>query len=393
MNDDSAFTLSPNGQPAVMDPPAVDEPESPRRADIDAKQAVLAGILTEMGCEGAILLVPAHLAWFAGGMNVRGLFADSERPGVYTNGRMRWLLCGNADTQRLFDEELDGLGFMLKEWQWSTGRAQLLSELVAGKKIASDRPIPGLPQLLEKLRPQLRPLYPSDRRQQIDLGGVVAHALEATARGLSRGDTEQEIAGQLAHRALHHGAEVYSLSVTADVRGKKFRRSGFTDTRVETYCTLQLTASRNGLHATAARAVSFGPPPDEFRVAHDTACKLSAVFRSMSKPDETITSAVDAGARLLKHTDYEHEWRLSTPVYGTGWSAADELRKAGQDEPFVDRQPLVWQAGSAPRRWVDTVIVTPDGADPVTPPENWPYKRITVGGKPFVVPDVLVRSL
>ena len=48
-----------------------------RRTDIDAKQAVLAGLLAEIGCEGAILLVPAHLAWFAGGMNVRGLFAEA----------------------------------------------------------------------------------------------------------------------------------------------------------------------------------------------------------------------------------------------------------------------------------------------------------------------------
>ena len=90
--------------------------------------------------------MPAHVAWFTGGMNVRGLIADTERPGVYTNGRQRWLLCcSNVDTQRLFDEELDGLGFQLKEWQWATGRAVLLGELVAGKKFATDRPFPNMP--------------------------------------------------------------------------------------------------------------------------------------------------------------------------------------------------------------------------------------------------------
>lgn len=111
-----------------------------RRADVEAKQEVLAAVLKEVGCEAAILLVPAHLAWFAGGMNLRGLYAEAERPGVWTNGKTRWLVCGNADTQRLFDEELDGLGFMLKEWPWAGGLAHLLGELVAGKKVASDRP-------------------------------------------------------------------------------------------------------------------------------------------------------------------------------------------------------------------------------------------------------------
>ena len=64
-----------------------------------------------MDCEAVVLLMPAHVAWFTSGLTARGLIADSERPGVYTNGRQRWLLCTNVDTQRLFDEEVDRRGF------------------------------------------------------------------------------------------------------------------------------------------------------------------------------------------------------------------------------------------------------------------------------------------
>ncbi len=78
-----------------------------------------------MEVESLLLLMPAHVAWFTAGLNVRGLIADSERPAVYTNGRQRWLICSNVDTQRLFDEELDRLGFQLKEWSWDGGRAGL----------------------------------------------------------------------------------------------------------------------------------------------------------------------------------------------------------------------------------------------------------------------------
>ena len=132
-----------NGQPAEADP------VTPRRADIDAKQALVAGVIRDMGCEAALLLTPAHVTWFTAGMNVRGLIADTERPGVYTNGQQRWLVCSNVDAQRLFDEELDRLGFQLKEWTWDAGRADLLANLVAGRKVACDRPIPNLPQLSE----------------------------------------------------------------------------------------------------------------------------------------------------------------------------------------------------------------------------------------------------
>lgn len=362
-----------------------------RRQDIDAKQAVIAKILNELSCEAVILLVPAHLSWFTGGINVRGLLAEAERPGVYCNGRNRWLVCGNVDTQRLFDEELDGLGFMLKEWNWSVGRAQFLGDLLAGKKIASDRPFPGMPLVVERLRPELRPLYPSDRVRLFDVGEIVAHALEATARGLARGDTEQEIAGQLSHRTYHHGAEVHSISVTADVRGSTFRRSGFTDTPVDRICSLQLTASRGGLYATATRTVCFGSPTDEFRQLFDLACKLSAVFYSLSKPNETLSSAVETGFRLVRGTPYEHDWRLCTPGYGTGWFASDELRRAGHDERFVDRQPIVWQARLGAAAVVDTVLVSPTGAESATEPSEWPFKRIVIGGHPYSVPDLLIR--
>jgi Xaa-Pro dipeptidase len=335
--------------------------------------------------------VPAHIAWFTGGMGLRGLYAEAERPGVWTNGRTRWLVCGNADTQRLFDEELDGLGFMLKEWPWAGGRAQLLGDLVAGKKVASDRPFPTMPLIVDRLRPALRTLLTTDREQYLSLGRVVSHALEATARGMNPGDSEQETAGQLVHRVYHHGAEVHCVSVAADDRGAKFRRSGFTDARVETRCTLQLTAVRGGLHVTASRTVSFGPPGDVYRGAFEAAMKLSAVFRSATRPGGTVTTAVDSGYQLLKHSPFEHEWRLSTAGYATGWTPADELRKSGTDEPFMVNQPIVWQPRIKSAAVVDTVLATTSGGDAVTPPDGWPFKRFTIGGRGYDIPEVLVR--
>src|SRR4029079_9674924 len=110
-----------------------------RRADIDAKQQLVGELLAGMGCEAAVLLMTSHVAWFTSGMTARGLIADSERPGVYTNGRQRSRLCSSVDTQRLFDEELDQLGFQLKEWSWSGGRSELLYNVTAGRTMTADR--------------------------------------------------------------------------------------------------------------------------------------------------------------------------------------------------------------------------------------------------------------
>ncbi len=362
-----------------------------RRADIDTKQDKVAKLLEELGCEGVVLLMPAHVAWFTGGMNIRGLIADGERPGIYTNGRQRWLLASNIDGQRLFDEELDGLGFQLKEWQWTVGRALLLGELVAGKKFATDRPFPNMPLVNDRLRTDLRPLTPYEQDLYRTLGNAVVHALEATARNITPGTSEAEIAGQIAHRLCRRGVEALNISVAADDRAKKFRRCGFTDALANQTCVLQATGCHDGLYATASRTVCFGEPTPGFKLDFEAAVRLSALYRLMSVPGESVGSAAESGKKLSLNGPYEHEWRESQIGYGAGRFQAEELRKAGQDEKFGPGWPIVWQSKIGSASVVDTVLVTQEGPDPMTPTEGWPFKRIRVKGHAVDVPDLLVR--
>lgn len=364
-----------------------------RRADIDAKQAVIGEILAAMECEWALLLMPAHVAWITGGMNIRGLIADSERPGVFTNGKQRWLVCSNVDTQRLFDEELDGLGFQLKEWNWTSGRAGLIGELVSDKRVAVDRPFPNMPLLTDRLRPHLRVLTLFDQDRYLRLGKLVAHALEATGRSLTRGESEEEVAGQIAHRLLHRGAEVVGISVAADGRGRKFRRSGFTAIPVQANCVLQATALKDGQYVTASRTVSLEPLELDMRKEYEAACRASGIYRAWSHPGGTVAEAAEDGRRILESGPFEHEWRESQSGYGTGWFPAEELRRGGQDDPFAIGQPLVWQSRIGSAAIIDTVLVGENGPIPVTVPEHWPFKRVKLGQQTYDVPDILVRNM
>lgn len=376
------------GPPSAPPPVAL----AARRADIDIKQAQVSWLLEQMECEAALFLVPSHVAWFTAGMNVRGLIADSERPGIYTNGRQRWLLCSNIDTQRLFDEELDQLGFQLKEWTWEGGRADLLQNVTVGRKVCGDRPLPNMPQATERLRPLLRTLTAFEQDEYRALGRLVAHAVEATARNLTRNSTEEEVAGQVGHRILHRGAEPVAISVTADGRGAKFRRAGFTSTQIKQTCVVQATAQRGGLFATASRSIAFGQVPEEFLKAHDLSLRLAAIYRSLSRPEETMTTVRRAGQPVLAGTEYEFDQRFAQPGYGGGRFVAEELKRAGMDDRFGLGQALVWQPRIGPAAVVDSVIVTNDGGECVTPQTEWPFKRVLIRGKTYDIPDILATA-
>jgi hypothetical protein len=161
---------------------ALGKPESgsDRRADIDAKQMQMTALLQEIDCEGLLILDPENFAWLTSGASARGVQNAQELPALYFSADQHWVISSNVDSQRLFDEELSGLGFLLKEWPWYWGREQLLQEICAGRKIACDRTFGAAKLVGDQLAPMRRILSPYEQACYETLGPLVSHALEAT---------------------------------------------------------------------------------------------------------------------------------------------------------------------------------------------------------------------
>src|SRR5436190_14952 len=154
-------------------------PPADRRSDIDAKHQRLTANLRDVGADGLLVLRPENFGWLTSGSPPRGVLDRAARPALYFSLEGRWLLCSNAETQRLFDEEIDGLGFQLKEWPWHWGRGQLLSDLTQGRNIAVDEPYEQCQSIGDTLAQLRRPLSPYEAACYRAVGRIVAHSLEA----------------------------------------------------------------------------------------------------------------------------------------------------------------------------------------------------------------------
>ena len=159
------------------------------------------------GATGCCCSEPENFAWLTSGAVARGLPDPASAPAVYCNGeRGRWLIARNVDSQRLFDEEMDGLGFQLKEWPWHWGREQLLADLCQNRRVASRPAVGRLPRRGRRGAPTA-PLA-----ERLRAGVSAGAGPSPRARPGShlpqprRNDTEREIAGQLGHRLMHRGA-------------------------------------------------------------------------------------------------------------------------------------------------------------------------------------------
>src|SRR5712692_903009 len=187
----SAASVVPSAEPINL---ASVTAAADRRADLDAKQNRIAKLLQEVGCEGLLVLDADNFAWLTSGAAARGVVDPADLPALYFSADQRWVVASNVDSQRLFDEELDGLGFQLKQWPWHGDREQLLADLCHGRTVASDRPGGGVKPVGEQLRRLRRVLTPYEKACFRAIGAIVSHALEATCRNLPPNETEREAA-------------------------------------------------------------------------------------------------------------------------------------------------------------------------------------------------------
>lgn len=362
-----------------------------RRADVESKQGVVATLLRETACDALLILDPDNFAWLTGGGIARGIIDPEAMPGLFVTPESRWLLSSNVDSQRLFDEEIDGLGFQLKEWPWHLGRAPLLADLCQGRKIAVDLPREGCTNVNPSLGLRRRTLTDYEIACYRTLGQTLSHAIEATGRTLSIGESEREIAGQISHRLLHRGVQPLMISVTADDRGRAYRHAGYTTTPVTKTCVLSVLARKYGLCARASRSIAFGAPDANFRRDHDNACKISATYIAGSWPDSVPRQILLTGQRIFHLMQIEPEFYLAPQGHLTGHAPVEANLTLEDEQLLQSRWAVTWCVAVGASASCDTFLISDEGPRAITAAENWPLKRIRIQGAEFVRPDVLVR--
>lgn len=389
MSNQPETTLAPL-PPEPVEKPGLDT-GSDRRADIDAKMTRVAAVLQETGCDGLLLLQPENVSWLTAGATTRGILDPREHPGIYCNGEARWLVCSNVDTQRIFDEELDGLGFQLKEWPYHWGRDQLLADLCQNRKVACDSPVGDCVLADEPLRRVRRQLSTYEQACLQAVGMLVGHAVEATCRTLDKNLTERDIAAQVSHRLIHRGVQVVSISIAVDGRSNRYRQHGFTGTPMTRTAVVTATGRKYGLCATVTRSMCFGEIDPEFRKEHNAVCKVSATYLASTWPDAVPREILMAGRRIYLLSGFEHEWMLAPQGFVTGRAPVELPLLPTTETLFQPGWAVTWTVNAGAARGGDTYLITDQGPKLMTPTEVWPLKRIRVQGAEFIHPDILQR--
>ena len=127
--------------PALRDPAADhgDEDLKRRRDDVEEKHERIRQFLDASGHDAVVLGLADSVAWFTSGGDL-GQCLGSEQSSIllFINRTSRAVIADNVQSCRVFEEELAGLGFQLKERPWYDDPYQVVAELCHNKRVATD---------------------------------------------------------------------------------------------------------------------------------------------------------------------------------------------------------------------------------------------------------------
>ena len=310
---------------------------------------------------------------------------------LFINKQSRAVVADNVQSARVFEEELAGLGFQLKEQPWHDDPDRLIVDLCRGKRVAVDHALRNFIDERDRLRPLRLELTRLERQRLRELGRTLTQVIEATCRNFQPGENEADVAGHLAHRLMREGVVPVDLSVAGDDRLARYRQPLFKGAEIHRRAVISATGRRHGLCASATRIVSFGPVEPEFRQAHALAAMVDATCIYFSRPGESVAEVFRRARRIYEKFDRPHEWTLDYQGFLTAYAPREQVLRPDSKLVLQENMPIRWRPSVGSARSEDTVVIDARGYESVTEAQSWPKVEVTVKGYPITRAGILER--
>ncbi len=379
--------------PAMTDPTAdhTSLDLARRRDDVEEKHRRIIAYLDASGQDAVILGRADSLAWFtAGGDLGTDLGLEMSPVLLYVNRSCRCVVTDNVQSARIFEEELAGLGFQIKERAWYDDPSRVAAELGHNKRVVSDLGprCSAWSREADPLRALRLPMTALERQRLRELGRTLTLAVEATCRNFDRGETEADVAGHLSHRLFREGAVPVDLGIASDDRLARFRQPRFKAAPIKQRATISATARRFGLCASVSRTVTFGPPDPETLARHALATMVDATCIYFSRPGEKVSEVLRRARRIYEKFHRPHEWTLDYPGFLIGYAPREVLLVPESALELGSGTAICWSPSVGSARSSDTIVIDGRGYECVTAAQKWPQLDVAVKG--FVIPRAAI---
>lgn len=365
--------------------------DAARLKDVEANHEKVRKLLEKTGADGLLLQDPTNIAWFSAGADLFRFAGEDATTSVFVTAEARLFATNSVDSAQIFEREVFGLGFQLKQREWFQPHEELVADLCRGRKVLSDRGTIGTKMAKDKIRSMRLPLSDLDVQRLRLLSKVAVHAVEATAHGIRRGMTESEVAGEVSHRLIKRTVAPARIQVCADGRSDRYRHWAFGEQQIQHYVSISCMARRWGLHVGVTRTVCLDTVPDELWKSYQRAVLLLATGMYFSRHGESLSEVWKKVHRIYEKFGIPYEWQQADQADVLGYGLPE--RRLTPDSEFILQSPvpLHWHPSVGPAMLGDTIICREGTNETLTTSESWPQLPVQVKGHDVICPGILLR--
>jgi Xaa-Pro dipeptidase len=380
---------------------AAPKPTPAQRAEeIRLKEERLRAFLRTENLDGVLIGTQRNFAWLTAGGDNHVVFNTEEGAALLLwTPQWKHVIAANNEMPRLTDEELAGLGYEPAPFAWHDevthgARARLIVQLAQGKRIGSDLPAPpaGTVDVSAKFAALRAQLTPGELERYRWLARTAAEVVEATARGVTRGQTEQAIQAEVARRLMGHDILPTVLLVAADDRITRYKHPITKDTAVQREAMITLCARKWGLVVAVTRHVHLGPLPAELQRKQDALAPVFAAMVAATRIGATSGDVFAAAQQAYSDAGYPDGWQAHHLGGAIGYREREYRAAPGSKQPVLDLQAFAWNPTLPGVKAEDTVLVKGSRIETLTDTGQWPRGRLEAAGRIVPVPLILVKD-
>ncbi len=340
----------------------------------------VSGWLENHDIEAAWFARPNNFGWLTGGDNRISKATPVGDAAVCHDGETLTVLTSNIEAERLREEELPS-GTAVESFPWH--------ESVLGEAVAERTPTPAVADFdvsgLGQIDPaELRqPLYREAIEAYRSLSRDVVGAVESVLHDVVSTDTEREVAARLQEALTERDITTPVVLVGSADRARRYRHYTVQDSPLGEYALVSVTSERAGLHTTLTRAVAFDAPDwlaDRTKAANRVETTALAATRTIAREGGQAKEVFEAIQNAYAEVGYPGEWKRHHQGGAAGYAGREWVGTPEADASVELPMAYAWNPTVQGTKSEGTVLVTEDGFEPLTDPEDWPTREAEAVG-------------
>jgi len=363
------------------------------RHEIQVKDSLIRELMDKKGFEGILLRRRDTFSWLTGG-KVNYIIRSTEIGfcDLFITKDKKYCIANTVERYRINDEELDGLGYEILEYNWWEDKTEVsVRKIIGNGSFGCDTDFNGACNVYEDLKALRYSLLPEEIERYKEVALTCTDALENTCREINIGETEHQVCANLVKKAMEAGVDPMVALVASDERIFKYRHPIPTDKKIDKYAMMVICGRKYGLVANLTRFVHFGDPAGEILEKRKKVLKVEAEFIANTIVGRDVSDVFDMGIKAYANEGYKDEWNLLHQGGPTGYLTREYIAAPGCNGKVHANQAFTWNPSITGTKSEDTIIVKENGFEIITNSDKWPVVEVEASnGIKMFRPDLLI---